>query len=109
MLEGDWETFGALMNKNHCLVNEMMHYCGFREGAGWANNLLIETALAHGALGAKLTGAGGGGSVFALVRPGEEERMADVLLRTARVQGLDRAQVFHCRIASRGLILEVGS
>ena len=108
LLEGDWETFGALMNENHRLVNEMMHYCGFDEGAGWANNLLIETALAQGALGAKLTGAGGGGSVFALVRPGEEERMADVLLRTARQKALDGARVFHCRIARRGLVLEVG-
>jgi len=108
LLEGDWETFGALMNENHRLVNEMMCYCGFEEGAGWANNLLIETALAHGALGAKLTGAGGGGSVFALVRPGEEERMADILLRTARDHGLDRAQVFQCRIARQGLVVEVG-
>lgn len=106
LLEGDWATFGALMNENHRLVNEMMRYCGFQEGAGWANNLLIETALAHGALGAKLTGAGGGGSVFALVRPGEEERMADMLLRTARQHGLERAQTFPCHIARQGLVLE---
>jgi len=109
LLEEDWEAFGALMNENHRLVNEMMRYCGFKEGAGWANNLLIETALAHGALGAKLTGAGGGGSVFALVRPGEEERMADILLRTARAHGLERARVFPCRIARQGLILEAES
>jgi len=71
LLQGDWRTFGVLMNENHTQVNEMMNYCGFIDGAGWANNLLIKVALQNGALGAKLTGAGGGGSVFALVQPGE--------------------------------------
>lgn len=50
----------------------MMTYCGFEDGAGWANNLLIDVARQNGALGAKLTGAGGGGSVFALPEPGKE-------------------------------------
>ncbi len=104
LLEGDWAAFGELMNENHRLVNEMMEYCGFREGAGWANNLLIEAALANGALGAKLTGAGGGGSVFALVPPGEEERMVEVLRKVAAENGLTEAQVYKCEIAHQGLI-----
>jgi glucuronokinase len=107
LLEGDWATFGALMNENHRLVDQMMVYCGHTEGAGWANNLLIQTALHHGALGAKLTGAGGGGSVFALVEPGDEERMIRVLRETAREHGLTRAQVFKCQIARQGLTIAV--
>lgn len=106
LLEGDWETFGALMNENHRLVNQMMEYCGFREGAGWANNLLIETALAHGALGAKLTGAGGGGSVFALARPGQEDKLVEALRQTAQENGLTDAKIFKCEIARRGLTVQ---
>ncbi len=109
LLEGDWETFGALMNENHRLVNEMMEYCGFREGAGWANNLLIETALNNGALGAKLTGAGSGGSVFALVQPGQEEHLVEVLRQAAADNGLTQAQVYKCQIACQGLIISASA
>jgi len=107
LLERDWETFGALMNDNHRLVNEMMAYCGFADGAGWANNLLIETALANGALGAKLTGAGGGGSVFALTHPGQEGKLIEVWRRTAAEAGLDSAWVYHPHISRQGLVVEV--
>ncbi|MFQ6015925.1 MAG: mevalonate kinase [Anaerolineae bacterium] len=105
LLERDWATFGALMNENHRLVNEMMRYCGYDEGAGWANNLLIEAALSNGALGAKLTGAGGGGSVFALVNPGQEEDMVETLRETALANGLTAAHVFRCEIARQGLMV----
>jgi hypothetical protein len=54
LLEGDLKSFDRLMNDNHRLVDIMMLYCGFSDGAGWANNLFIETALDHGALGAEL-------------------------------------------------------
>ncbi len=107
LLERDWETFGALMNDNHRLVNEMMAYCSFADGAGWANNLLIETALANGALGAKLTGAGGGGSVFALTHPGQEGKLIEVWRRTAAEAGLDSAWVYHPHVSRQGLVVEV--
>jgi mevalonate kinase len=107
LLAHDWATFGALMNDNHRLVNEMMVTCGFSDGAGWANNLLIETALAHGALGAKLTGAGGGGSVFALVRPGGEEAVMDAWQEAAAQAGLTSACIYRPRLAWQGLVVEV--
>jgi galactokinase/mevalonate kinase-like predicted kinase len=107
LLERDWAAFGALMNENHRIVNDMMTYCGFSDGAGWANNLCIEAALNNGALGAKLTGAGGGGSVFALVRPGEEEKLARVWERTAREAGLADAQIYRPQISRQGLKVEV--
>jgi glucuronokinase len=103
LLAHDWEVFGALMNENHRLVNEMMGYCGFRDGAGWANNLFIQTALENGALGAKLTGAGGGGSVFALTRPGDQERIIELLARAAREHGLDEAQIYKVHVTRQGL------
>ncbi len=107
LLERDWEKFGALMNENHRLVNEMMAYCGFAEGAGRINNLLIETALNKGALGAKLTGAGGGGSVFALTHPSQEGKLMEVWQHTAAEAGLPEARVYRPKISRRGLVVEV--
>ena len=106
MLRGDWDAFGALMNENHRLVNAMMSYCGFQSGAGEETNRLIQAALAGGALGAKLTGAGGGGSVFALVRPGEEPRVAEIFQRVAQEVGLNEATIFIPRLAREGLRIE---
>ncbi len=106
LLEHDWDNFGALMNRNHDLVNSMMTYCGFNDGAGLVNNLCIDVALRNGALGAKLAGAGGGGSVFALVRPGEEEKLMKVWKQTAREAGLTAAQIYRPRISRRGLTVE---
>lgn len=106
LLAGDLESFGALMNENHRLVNEMMLYCGFSDGAGWANNLLIDAALANGAFGAKLTGAGSGGSVFALVPPGREGMLMDTWQQTAAQQGLTTAQIYRPRISQQGLVVE---
>ena len=103
LLENDWETFGELMNENHRLVDEMMRYCGFTGGAGPENNLLIEAALDHGALGAKLTGAGARGSVFALARPEKVDDMVAHLARIAEENGLKNSVVRKCKIARKGL------
>jgi galactokinase/mevalonate kinase-like predicted kinase len=106
LLEGNLETFGELMNQNHHLVEEMMTRCGFSDGAGWANNILIQTARDHGALGAKLTGAGGGGSVFALTKPGEERKLVDIWKKVADELGLDHAIAFQPGISRRGIIID---
>ena len=94
LLAGDWRAFGSLMNENRRLVDEMMTYCGFTDGAGWANNLLINAALANGALGAKLSGAGGGGSVFALAAPGGEDQVATAWERAIAETGLTGAKIY---------------
>jgi galactokinase/mevalonate kinase-like predicted kinase len=107
LLRGDWEAFGALMNRNHRLVHDMMAYCCFEDGAGWANNLLVDAALANGALGAKLTGAGGGGSVFALTRPGQEEQIMEIWKQAAAGAGLTSAAAYRLRISRSGLVVEV--
>jgi len=106
LLEGDLRTFGHLMNENHRLVDIMMQYCGFSDGAGWANNLFIEAAMQNGALGAKLTGAGGGGSVFALTEPGQEEKILRLWEETAANADLSDAQIYPLKIASQGLKVE---
>jgi galactokinase/mevalonate kinase-like predicted kinase len=56
---GDWSELGRLMNENHAIQRAL-------GGSGPANEKLIDAALAAGALGAKLAGAGGGGTIVAL-------------------------------------------
>ncbi len=106
LLEGNLSFFGQLMDENHYLVDKMMRYCDIEDGAGWANNLMITAAKEYGALGAKLAGAGGGGSVFALVNHGEEEKFIIRWQRTARENGLPNAQALHPAISSLGLIID---
>lgn len=71
LLAGDWPTLGALMNENHRLVADL-------GGSGPANDRLIEAARRAGAYGAKLAGAGGGGTILALTD--EPERVKEALL-----------------------------
>ena len=59
LLSGDWDTLASLMNRNHAIVRGL-------GGSGEANEKLIAAALAGGAAGAKLAGAGGGGTILAL-------------------------------------------
>jgi galactokinase/mevalonate kinase-like predicted kinase len=59
LLVGDWQTLGALMNENHALQRDL-------GGSGPENEALIGAALAAGAWGAKLAGAGAGGTIIAL-------------------------------------------
>lgn len=60
LIEGDWELLGHLMNSNHAIVAAL-------GGSHDENDRLIEAARAAGAWGAKLAGAGGGGTIIALV------------------------------------------
>ena len=55
----DWVRFGALMNENHAIQRDL-------GGSGESNERLIQAALDAGAPGAKLAGAGDGGTIVAL-------------------------------------------
>jgi mevalonate kinase len=71
---GDKRRLGDLMNENHSLLKEL----------GISNdevNDLVKLCLDNGALGAKLTGAGGGGSVIALV---PDKYQADFITKMAK-------------------------
>jgi hydroxymethylglutaryl-CoA reductase len=56
---GDLERLGELMNVNQGLLNGL-------QVSSWELEELIQIARENGALGAKLTGGGGGGSMIAL-------------------------------------------
>jgi len=59
LLEADWPTFGRFMDENHRIQQEL-------GASGEENDRLINVAREEGALGAKLAGAGGGGSIIVL-------------------------------------------
>ncbi|MGI6368409.1 MAG: galactokinase family protein [Anaerolineae bacterium] len=59
LLLQEWPRLGRLMNENHAIQRAL-------GGSGEANEQLIRRALAHGSWGAKLAGAGGGGTIIAL-------------------------------------------
>lgn len=106
LLEHDWEEFGRLMSLNHKLVDEAMRMAGFQDGAGYYNNAVIEYALSRGALGAKLSGAGGGGSVLVLAPPDKEDYMERELADYMGKLGLRNSRVFKLEISRDGVRLE---
>ncbi len=59
LLLGDWAGLGKLMNENHALQRGL-------GGSGEINEHYINLALAEGAWGAKLAGAGQGGTIILL-------------------------------------------
>ena len=67
----DYDTLGSLMNVCHGFLNALQVSTPELEK-------MINIARSNGAIGAKLTGAGGGGSIVALC-PGEELEVAQRL------------------------------
>lgn len=72
IVHGDPENLGALMNQNHHLLQRLNVSCA-------EVDCLVEEALANGALGAKLCGAGRGGNMIALVDDNAAESVAMAL------------------------------
>ena len=82
--EGDMRGLGRLLNFNHAVLTTV----------GVSNqplNSLVDLALSFGAYGAKLTGAGGGGSIVAVAGGGKEKSIVSGL----RARGFEafRAEV----------------
>jgi mevalonate kinase len=90
---GDKMKLGELMNENHTLLKEL----------GVSNDKiddLVRFCLDNGASGAKLTGAGGGGSIVALI---PNECKTDFI---ARIGKKNSGQCIPIRIVSRGLLTD---
>jgi len=70
LMKHDWKQLGDYFKENTAIMNKMMRHVGFLHGIGLYNNILIRL-IEHNSdvFAAKLTGAGGGGSIFALVKP----------------------------------------
>jgi mevalonate kinase len=70
---GRIKAIGSLMNENHALLQQM--------GVSSTElDALVEAACSAGALGAKLSGAGRGGSMIAVVSPEAASRLTTALL-----------------------------
>jgi galactokinase/mevalonate kinase-like predicted kinase len=103
LITADWPLLGRLMNENHAIQREL-------GGSGESNEKLISAALGAGALGAKLAGAGDGGTIIALwpsqgdtgtVWP-DVSKLEDAL-RQAGASALYRPEVHPGAIVERGL------
>lgn len=87
VLAGDYSGLGSLMNENHALVAAL-------GGSGPDNERLIDAARSAGAWGAKLAGAGGGGTVIVLAEDRESvasalrDAGADSIMYPAPMPGL---------------------
>ncbi|MBH03648.1 MAG: hydroxymethylglutaryl-CoA reductase [Xanthomonadales bacterium] len=68
LARGDIAELGDLMNIDHGLLNAL-------QVSSWEIEELVEIARSNGALGAKLTGGGGGGAMIAVA---ESDRVEDV-------------------------------
>ena len=76
----DLERLGDLMNICHGLLNAL-------RVSSWEVEELVQIAREHGALGAKLTGGGGGGSIIALC-PGNRDKVV-AAMRDAGYQAME--------------------
>lgn len=89
---GDLATLGELMNISHGLLSAI--------GVSRIElEQLVYAARSSGALGAKITGAGGGGLVVALCRREDAERVCAHLREMSK-------RVFVAEIADKGVLLE---
>lgn len=87
----DHAELGALMTLNHSLLRRL----------GVSRNVLdklVDMALRSGALGAKMTGAGGGGCVIALVNEGSKNKVLREMKK--------KYDAFVSRVEPRGVVVE---
>jgi len=82
LLAGDWPELGALMDENHAIQRSL-------GGSGEANERLLRAARKAGAPGAKLAGAGQGGTIVALW-PDTDLAPLEAALREAGAAALHR-------------------
>jgi mevalonate kinase len=76
---GSIDSLGPLMNENHALLRKM--------GVSSPElDTLVEAACSAGALGAKLSGAGRGGNIIALVTPESSDKVARELVNAGAVR-----------------------
>jgi galactokinase/mevalonate kinase-like predicted kinase len=85
LLLADWPLLGRLMNENHAIQRDL-------GGSGESNEQLITAALEAGALGAKLAGAGHGGTIIALW-PWPDATRLEEALHEAGASAIYRLQV----------------
>jgi mevalonate kinase len=79
IITGDTETLGSLMDANHQILKELDVSC-------LELDQLVIAARSAGAAGAKLSGAGRGGNMIALVRPDQIENVSNAFRAAGAVR-----------------------
>lgn len=80
-IKGDFQSLGKTLTENHMLLHKMGVSCDKLDN-------LVDSALSHGALGAKLSGGGQGGNMIALVDSDHAESIASALLSSGALKTL---------------------
>ncbi|MFY9263286.1 MAG: galactokinase [Actinomycetaceae bacterium] len=93
MAEGDMETAGQLMNASHDSLRDDY------EVSVAELDVVVDAARETGALGARMTGGGFGGSAIALVRAAEAEQIAQAIVAAAKQAGHPTPELY---LASAG-------
>ena len=70
----DIEVIGDLMNQHHCFLKNYLKITVPKI------DLMIDAAIKNGALGAKIVGSGGGGSIVALATNKNEQKIMNAIL-----------------------------
>jgi len=91
LLLADWTLLGRLMNENHAIQRGL-------GGSGEVNEKLISAALEAGALGAKLAGAGHGGTITALWPWSDATRLEEALREAGA------SAIYHLHVAPGAMI-----
>jgi len=81
--QGDWVRVGALFDESHTSMRDDF------EISTPELDLVVETAREHGALGARMTGGGFGGSALALMPTAAVATAADAIAAAFAAQGWD--------------------
>ncbi|GMA40927.1 galactokinase [Mobilicoccus caccae] len=79
---GDWPEVGRLMNDSHTSLRDDY------EVSCTELDVAVEAARVAGALGARMTGGGFGGSAIALVRSADAEKVGEAVIRAAAQAGI---------------------
>ncbi|MCP4760824.1 MAG: hypothetical protein GY870_03515 [archaeon] len=78
-MKHNWEKLGKYFDENAKISEKIMTHAGFKFGIGWANKILIDLINDLPEVYAvKLSGAGGGGSVFALVNTHSKSKITKI-------------------------------
>jgi mevalonate kinase len=96
----DLYRIGELMNLNQHYLAKYLRVSGECPISPSRLDMLIEAALDAGALGAKLSGSGGGGCMVALCLPEDVDRVSKAI----RTRG---GEAYVTRVADKGLRLEL--
>jgi len=90
---------GELMNENQYYLKKYLRVSGDCPISPSRLDDLIESAINAGALGAKLSGSGGGGCMIALCEPGEEMKVVKAINEAG-------GEAYITKVADKGLRIE---